>query len=89
MSLLKQVPEAADGVYWYTAPTEVVTSGRIPINIPNPWSATYATIDGELVAVVSTPQPVEVEGFETAPQQVLDAASVTERNGIRSGTGVL
>ena len=65
MSIIRQIPSAADGGYWYvTQPIEDEDGTTAPIE-PS-WCAWYATIDGTDYVVVRRPDPLPVPPDEEA-----------------------
>ena len=81
MSIIRQVPEAADGTYWFVSTTFTAGASEAAAVEP-PWSAIYAEIGGTLYAAVSVPKPVLQDTMPVTAQDVLDAAGVSEK---RSG----
>ena len=82
MGIIKQVPEAADGTYWHVSTTFTAGASEAAAVEP-PWSAIYAEIGGTLYAAVSVPEPVLQDAMPVTPQDVLDAAGVSEKRGGR------
>ena len=61
MSIIRQIPSAADGGYWYvTQPVEAEEEGGKTAPIVPPWCAWYATVDGTDYVVVRRPDPLPV-----------------------------
>ena len=82
MSIIRQVPEAADGTYWFVSTTFTAGASEAAAVEP-PWSAIYAEIGGTLYAAVSVPAPVLQDPMPVTAQDVLDAAGVSEKRGGR------
>ena len=67
MSIIRQIPSAADGGYWYvTQPIEAEEEGSKTAPIAAPWCAWYATIGGTDYVVVRRPDPLPVPPDEEA-----------------------
>ena len=69
VSIIRQIPNAADGGYWYvTQPVEIEEEGEggktAPIDAP--WCAWYATLSGTDYVVVRRPDPLAVPPDEEA-----------------------
>ena len=82
MSIIRQVPEAADGTYWHVS-TTFTAGGSEAAAVEPPWSAIYAEIGGTLYAAVSVPEPVLQDPMPVTAQEVFDAAGVSEKRGGR------
>ena len=67
MSIIRQIPSAADGGYWYvTQPVEAEEQGGKTAPIDAPWCAWYATLAGTDYVVVRRPDHLPVAPDEEA-----------------------
>jgi len=72
--VIAQVPELADGGYWYVVASvpDPLEGGHTPGDIPPNWTAWYGNVDGVDCAVVRMPAPVTIpEGPSIAIGAVL------------------
>lgn len=68
-----QVPEMADGGYWYVVPVMVdpIDGGKSPGDITGTgWCAWYGTVGGQDLVAIRTPEPVS--GLDTVDVPVAD-----------------
>lgn len=77
--MIPQVPELADGGYWYVADSVAVTDdtpGYVPPGSAGPGrTVTYAEIGGTVYCVIRSPDPLlGVPGTDIDSNAVLDAA---------------
>jgi len=72
--VIAQVPELADGGYWYVVASvpDPLEGGQTPGDIPPGWCAWYGNVDGVDCAVVRMPQQAVIpEGPDVAVSDVL------------------
>ena len=72
--MIAQVPELADGGYWYVVESVTDEHGRGPGDLPSGWCAWYKTIGGVDCVAVRMPEPAVLpEGPDVPAAQIVDA----------------
>lgn len=72
-----QVPEFADGGYWYVVPTEEYKPNhRRPVVSPPEWTAVYGSIAGTAHCLLRSPSPwLYAAEFPVLPRDMIAAAA--------------
>ena len=69
-----QVPELADGGYWYVVEADTTDGRSPPESIGDGWCAQYGTVGGTIYAVIRTPVPRTVPPISVTSADVIAAA---------------